>query len=226
MGLHPSQLTLVLNGHRPMRVLQVLEVLEHVGARPARVFELLYPLGGVSEALLREKTPPGERSAGATAWVEVVREAELWRGEPVPPGAAVERLRGILKREIVEAGLTQREVSRRHLRGADALGHALRGDTELTFFHVFAVLEATAQTMGRMFAEVFALVPPSPVEELHLASLLDELEAHHRFLAERLFKKPEQVAPDTGSKRTSLKPQSRSGPGPKSGGRAKARTKR
>lgn len=185
LGYHAGQLTQVLNGHRPMRVKLVLEVLENLGAPPGRTFDLHYPLGGIAEAVLREGSGPAIDPPGTKPLREVV--AELERAREAGPAETVRKLGLLLRRELRTAQVSQREVSRRLGLGEDALGKALRGDSELTFLHVFAVLAATGRSPARIFAELFAPTKSDPMEQLELARRLDDLEAHRFFLAERLL---------------------------------------
>ena len=192
LGYHAGQLTLVLNGHRPMRVRLVLEVLADLGAPPGRVFDVLYPLGGVSEVVLRREAGPGLDLPGTRPWSEVVAEVQRAQG-PVPtPEALVAKLGMLLRRELREARVSQRQVSRHLGLGDDALGKALRGDSELTFLHVFTVLVVTRRSPERIFLELFRPTPEDPMEQIELAHYLDEAEALRTPLAQRLL--PEEKA--------------------------------
>lgn len=192
LGFAPAQLTLILNGRRPMRVRVVFALLEHLGARPIRFFDVAYPLGGVSERLLREEKLAPVDPPGAVPFHELARRLEEEQGGPLTGDQAVEKLGWILRRVLKQAGLSQRQVSRSIGPSKDALGHALRGDTELNFLHIFGVLAATGRTPARLFAELFARDKADPVEKLEQQRFLDDAEALHQFLAARL-KPPEKA---------------------------------
>lgn len=187
LGYHAGQLTQVLNGHRPMRVRLVLEVLEHLGASAGRTFDVLYPLGGIAEAVLREDAGPVIDPPGTKPLRDLVAGLERAEGPGPAPAEMVRKLGLLLRRELRLAQVSQREVSRGLGLGEDALGKALRGDSELTFLHVFAVLDATRRSPARIFAELFAPTKSGPMEQLELGRHLDDLEAHRSFLAKRLL---------------------------------------
>ena len=194
LGFNSQQLTRVLNGRRPMSVKLVFDILEQLGVFPFEFFDLIYPLGGVPEALLRRQLNKEPLVGEPSELTLLLRQLELERGGPLRGGEAAERLRRILRREIEAARVTQRSISRTMGRGADALGHALRGDSELTFLHVFAVIAAIGRSPGRIVAELFTDMPASPTGQMAAGHALDVLEQIHGRLATQW-----SVAPAAGS---------------------------
>lgn len=162
LGWHPSFLTRALRGYRPLRVELVFEVLAKLEAVPFEFFLLVFPFGGNPlESLSGGKTsalddgdvPPLKRT---------LREAYLKMGR-LPPEEYRLRLGELVAREIRRSGFSGAEVSRRLGLGSTALGQALRGKTQLTFFHVLAALRAAQADPGRVLVSLFLADEPDSI---------------------------------------------------------------
>lgn len=167
-----------------MRVTLVFELLEKLRASPVRFFSVRYPLGGEAHAGLREDAKPSIDLPGAMPLTEAARRRADRLGLRLTPAGAAAKLGRLLRREIRASGKTQREISLDLGFGVGALGQALRGNSELTFFHVFGVLAATGRSPARLFAELFAPEPADPMARFELALELDHQEEQFRKAAE------------------------------------------
>ncbi len=184
LGYHHGHLTLVFHGHRPMRVRLVFELLDKLRAAPIRFFKACYPLGGPAHIELRKDAKPSIDLPGAMPLTEAAQRRADRLGLRLTPAGAAEKLGRILRREIRASGKTQREISLDLGLGAGALGQALRGNSELTFLHVFGVLATIGRSPGRLFAELFAPEPGDPMARFELALELDHQEEQFRATAE------------------------------------------
>lgn len=184
LGYHHGHLTLVFHGHRPMRVKLAFELLEKLRAAPIRFFKACYPLGGPAHIELRKDAKPAIDLPGAMPLTEAARRRADRLGLRLTPAGAAAKLGSILRREVRASGKTQREISLELGLGAGALGQALRGNSELTFLHVFAVLAAIGRSPGRLVAELFAPEPADPMARFELALELDHQEEQFRATAE------------------------------------------
>jgi transcriptional regulator with XRE-family HTH domain len=176
LGHHPGYLSRALTGHLDLKVREALELLELLGIDPGEFFPFVFPFGGnPMAALLRAPRPadvPALPDAGA-----LLREALAARGESPPtPAQLTARAGELLRMAIRRAGSSQREVSRALGLSPDALGLALRGNTRLSFHHLFGTLAATGVDPGRFFIELFVAAAEPLAARVSWRQLLDRLE--------------------------------------------------
>ncbi len=175
LGRHPLFLTRCFNGHRPLRVEVVFQVLEHLGTVPYEFFRAVYPFGGNKAGLYQGPGPSAFDLPGMMSLEDAIREQFRKLGVRSPSDYRLE-LGEWLQREIRRRGATVRSISAGLGLGKTALGQALRGETQLNFSHVFGVLEALGADPGRMFLTLFLPDLDSPAANLERENLLAYLE--------------------------------------------------
>jgi transcriptional regulator with XRE-family HTH domain len=139
LGYHPNYLGQVLRGRARLSVRLVLSVLAEAGVAPERFFAELY---GFTDLL---PPAPAAPEPGAAQRLRAEVEAE------------VRRLADALWLKISEAGLSQREVSRRLDVHRDYVNQVLRGNLELKVDHVLSILEVLAVPPEEFFAEHYGV---------------------------------------------------------------------
>lgn len=175
LGWHAAFLTRAFNGHRPLRVEVVFDVLAHLREVPYDFFRLHYPFGGSRAGLYVGGAKSPLDLPGLISLQEAIREQFRKQGVPTSSEYRL-RIGAWLQRELRTRGVSMRSVSQRLGLGPSALGQALRGESQSTFFHVFGALEAIGADPGRMFLAVFLPEPPSPLERLEQEQRLAILE--------------------------------------------------
>lgn len=207
LGFYSGHLARVLNGRRPMRVQLVFEILEKLQLAPPRFFTIVYPLGGVAQRSLVTAAQADAEPDGMAALAETVYRRQVERGEAVTSQNVALRLGEILRRELKLAKCSQRDVSAAAGLSKDALGQALRGNSELTFLHVFAVLKATGHSPARLFAELFMPAPETPADAFDRSLSLDALEPLMKATAEGLLKRrlSAESAPQAPAKKVGVR---------------------
>lgn len=205
LGRAPQYLTRVFAGRLELKMKDVLGALEILGRDPDLFFHRLYP---VSEP------------AGLDAHRRPLRTLDRMARQleaplPVPADDILEKARRILRSWVVGARRTQRAISLELGLSVDALGQALRGNTDLYAWHVFAVLAATGKTADVFFDEACARDERAGLSPRGAVVLSRVLEATLLGLDERLNPKPKAPAePGTVAKKTT-KPAKRQGAKPK-----------
>lgn len=189
LGFHGAFLTRAFRGHRPLRVEVVFRLLASLRELPYEFFDLHYPFAG-------DRLPAGQGPGpldlpGEPTLAELVR-GEYRRTRTLAPGEHRDDLAAWLRRAIRRAKASQKEISLRLGLGPYALGLALRGNSQLTFFHVFGVLDALGFDAGRMFFEVFLPRPASPLQGLRRERQLDAAEGIVRGTEQALAERRER----------------------------------
>lgn len=188
LGFHPAFLTRAFGGQRPLRVEVVFQLLARLRERPYEFFDLHYPFAG--NALPKKKGPSPLDLPGVPTLVELIQR-EYKRLGPRPAAQYRDDLAAWLKRAIRRRKASQKQISIDLGLGQYALGLALRGNSQLTFFVVFGVVEALEIDPGRMFFEVFLPQPASVIQGLRRETQLDAIEGTLRD-TERGFAKRRQ----------------------------------
>jgi len=142
LGYHPNYLGQLLRGRARLTVNLVLRVLAELGVPPERFFAELY---GFADLL---PSPVGSAEEASHP-----RRARL----DLDAGAEVRRLADALWLRLSEAGLSQREVSRRLGAHRDYVNQVLRGNLELKVDHVLAILGVLGVPPEEFFAEHFGV---------------------------------------------------------------------
>lgn len=203
LGWHSAFLARAFNGHRPLRVEVVFQVLAHLGGSPYNFFRLHYPFGGSRAGLYVAGAGSSFDLPGLVTLEDAIRE-QVRREGVLSPSEYRLRMGAWLRREIRGQGASMRSVSLKLGLGPTALGQALRGESQLTFFHVFGALEAIGSDPGRMFLAIFLPEAAAPIERLEQdqrLSILERvvIESEEGFLARRKRlrkgKPPESKAP-------------------------------
>ena len=176
LGWHSTFLTRCFNGHRPLRVEVVFQVLVHLGTVPYEFFRAVYPFGGSKAGLYAAGAGSPFDLPGVMTLEEAIREQFRKVGSASPREYSL-RLGEWLKREIRRGGRTTSSISRSLGLGSTALGQALRGESQLTFFHVLGTIEALEADPGRMLLALFLPEPESPARRLERENLLVLLES-------------------------------------------------
>jgi len=148
---NPDYVYKMLAGYGKLKVEEVCRVLTLVTVVPHEFFFSLYPLGGDLARQLRDSQLGGAVPLPGPDQRLWIRYPQL----PLLSGVAA-RAGEVLRAKIRQAGRTQLELSEElGYCSPHALGLALRGQTALTFGHVFQVLAALACPPDLFFAEVF-----------------------------------------------------------------------
>lgn len=177
LGYEAGYLSRSFTGRVPLRVRVVFRVLERTRAEPSEFFDTHYPLGGPTGRLLRGTAPsvldlPGLPTLEQTLKAERRRRAASSRSPEEHTALVAELLKEVIRR----TGKTQREISRALGMGLDTLGVALRGQTDLSFFHLFGVLDQVGMSPARFFAELFLTADSGSLEAIRFSQLLTSLE--------------------------------------------------
>ncbi len=174
----PSYVSRVFGGRLKLKVREVFELIELAGFHPWKFFDVYFPLGGERYAALRERYRE-ERAdylakapdTGALLLARLQRDLR----HPVDSTEWSNRAGALLREKILAAGRNQRAISRELGLSPVALGLALRGNSRLTFGHVFGVLDRLGMSPARFFVELMSN-EEDPTERLRLAEILDEFE--------------------------------------------------
>lgn len=195
LGRAPQYLTRVFAGRLELKMKDVLGALAFLGLDANDFFRRLYPV---------------PEPAGLSAYRrQLVVLDRLARGleKPALPSTEemLDKARRILRAWIVGAQLTQRQISVELGLSEDALGQALRGNTDLYAWHVFGVLAATGHTPDVFFDEACARDEGLGLSPEQAAVLGRVLEATLVGLHERLTSQSAPKAQEPGKPRTSRK---------------------
>lgn len=167
----PDYLGRVFRSRYPLRVELVFRVLQRLTVLPFPFFDSIFPFGGpvtLESAKARELVElPGE-----TLWAELVRD-QMLDDRPRTLAEYRQRFGDWLRQAIEDRRLTQKVISEALGMGPRALGQALRGNTDLSFFHVFGVLEHIDVAPARFFVEVLSRQPANAAERLGRRRALD-----------------------------------------------------
>lgn len=185
LGQHPAFLSRALSGLRPLRVEIVFELLAKLTVSPFEFFRVVYPFGGNP---LPATGAPELEVPGVKSMEELAREVFRRRGVLSPTEYRL-RLGEWLRAEIPQHDLSIREVSRRLGLGPTALGQALRGSSQLTFFHVLGTLRALGAHPGRPFLALFLPDLEDPIARMEREEVLRALEKVAAVGARELLKK-------------------------------------
>lgn len=192
----PQYLTRVFAGRLELKMKDVLGALEVIGREPEAFFERHFPI----------QEPEG-LAAHRRSIAEIERMARHL-DPPVPPSTAfiLDKARRVLRAWIVGATRTQREISLEVGLSEDALGQALRGNTDLYAWHVFAVLAATHKTADVFFDEICARDESAGLTPEGAAVLGKVLEATLQGLHRRLSAKTSApIEPEAPPKKSTKK---------------------
>jgi transcriptional regulator with XRE-family HTH domain len=159
LGRYPEYVGRALRQREALKVLDLFELLPLTGIHPQRFFEIYFPL--VQPLAGRPNSaPPG--AAELLERLQLLREPAEWSA----------RVAELLRRHIRRCGTTQRAVARALGLPRDSLAQRLRGTSQLTWAHVFGVLENLGMRPGRFFLELVLDERDLPAT-LALAELLD-----------------------------------------------------
>jgi transcriptional regulator with XRE-family HTH domain len=177
LGRYRAYLGRTLRGRAPLKVEDVFRLLAFLKVEPYDFFEGSFPLGG--EALLRLDRA-GRRSFepdGRDRLADMLRREAALRGEaPRSPRRWTERAAKLLRGHLRQAHLSQHEASRRLGLGPKVLGQGLRGETRLTFEHLFGALSVAGVSPGRFFEELFGPGEEEILPGLTYSGLIGQLE--------------------------------------------------
>ncbi len=174
LGFGPDYLGRAFRGRYPLRVELVFEILQRLTVLPFEFFDSVFPFGG-PVTLKAAKTRGVSDLPGEQRWAHYFRD-QLLEQRPRCVGEHAEHFRQWLRHAIEDREQTQRRISEALGRGPTALGQALRGNTELTFFHVFGVLHHLEVSPARFFVEAFGREAGNPAERIRRLRTLDYFE--------------------------------------------------
>ena len=174
----PTYLSLVFRRRLKLKVREAFELIELARLQPWEFFDICFPLGGAGFADLRARYH--EREASELAKLPDTRGLLLAKLRqdprlPVDPAEWAARTGALLREKIAAAGASQRNLSVTLGYSPVALGLALRGNSRLTFLHVFGVLRELGITPARFFTEL-VLQEGELAESLRWSELLDKIE--------------------------------------------------
>lgn len=218
MGYASAYLTRAFGGQLPLRVRTVFEVLARLGTDPHPFFDAHYPLGGEPGRLLGGlATGPSAETRFPAVDEELRLARQLAKRRKRKPHAVARRAGQLLAELIRREGRTQRQISLALGLSETALGQALRGGSELTFFHVFGVLEQLEISPALYFAELFLVADGGErrgLDAVRLSRLLASLERALLALSRNLCER--RPSPPASPRRRG-RPPSRPGPSTASG---------
>lgn len=172
LGRHAKYVSKMVTGEGLLRVEEVCELLERAGFPSGEVLQAVFPVGGAAEMRLRAGAGRGRKRDALP--LEGLRESLRRVSAQRSPGRVVERCRTALRQRIEVSPSSQRELSRTlGMRSPRALGHALWGDTALTFEHVFRLLAVLDMQPATLFFEIFDPQEGDVAEAMTLPELLD-----------------------------------------------------
>lgn len=145
LGYFPDYLYRAFKGHKPLKVRTVFGVLEIARTHPRWFFRRHYSLPKGAP----ERTGDGNAVARLDALIEAARP-------PHTPEEWTELTRLLLRRELPLQGKLQNDVGQALGLSEAALGHVLRGETDVTTDHLFGILEVVGTSPPHFFAELTA----------------------------------------------------------------------
>ncbi len=155
---HPQYLSRAFRGAHPLKVEVAFLLLARCGVDPAAFFEGLYPFGGKgARKLANFRRPTGPAFDEVLSARREVQRRQL-SARNMTPEAWSNRAGRVLRRMLQRRQVSQKGASVALGLGSATLGHALRGNTQLTFEHIFGTLRACGAPMGRFVLEWFG--PP------------------------------------------------------------------
>jgi len=179
LGRHRGHVGRMTRGKAPLRVEEVFALLDVLEIDPPDFFTLYFPLGGEVESRLHLTHPREVRPSGGITLKELRVSARQSQGKPrLSSVGAPLRCGQILNLKLRQRRISQRQVEEELGLGTNALGRALRGETELTFERIFAVLEVIGLRPGRFFVELLGPDPEDLLDELRWVWALDRAEAY------------------------------------------------
>ncbi len=172
----PEYVGRALSGRLDLKVPDLFVLLDGIGLHPMEFFDIYFPLGGEELTEMRwggpePPTDPATRARGNVTFHHAMRQASQHR----EPSEWAVRAGELLRQRIRRAGTTQRAVSVALGLSPDALGHCLRGDSQLPWRHVLGVLAEIRMTPARFFVEL-CFEDKGLAENLRWAELLDRFE--------------------------------------------------
>ncbi|HRC84245.1 MAG TPA: helix-turn-helix transcriptional regulator [Thermoanaerobaculia bacterium] len=175
IGRDASYLSRVLAGSRPLKLEVLFEALRAFGGDPREFFDMSFPLGGDAAYYLRY--PSRSASPALSVLSEAARRAREVSGYyDRTPADHVSKLAQHLRQVLRRERRSQREVSVALGLRRDSLGLALRGNTDLTSFHLLGTLEILEISPARFFTELFTVNASRPVDGLRSAKMVAALE--------------------------------------------------
>lgn len=173
LGFSHDYLGRCLRSRYPLRAILVFRVLRRLTVTPWEFFESVFPFAGTHHLELQAKSRfVFLDMANEQTWADWYRN-HLLDHNPREERDMVRYVGHSLRLAIEGVGATQKDVSEWLGLGPHALGLALRDNTELTFLHVFGVLEYLKIPPGRFFAEIFANEPKNAEQRLKQQTTLD-----------------------------------------------------
>lgn len=190
LGYDPLYLTNVFRGRYRFRVVVLFQVLLAVGDSPFLFLHEEHPFGGPAWPALAGKARDGSEGPAGSRFLETLATRLAAEANAKGPEGYGPRIGELLRYHLRRAGLSQQAASQALGLGPGALGQVLRGYGQLTFTHVFGVLELLPMRPGRFFLEVFLPTPVNPADRAQEADLLDAFgelfaEMSEAFLARR-----------------------------------------
>lgn len=174
LGFGADYLGRAFRGRYPLRVELVFKILKRLTVVPFEFFDSVFPFGG-PVTLKAAKTRGVSDLPGEQRWELYFRE-KLFEQRPRTVAEHAGRFGRWLRHAIEDREQTQKKISESLGMGPTALGQALRGNSELTFFHVFGVLHHLEVSPARFFVEVFGREAASPADRIRRWRTLDYFE--------------------------------------------------
>lgn len=168
LGRTPQYLTAVFSGRLGLKLKDLFGALALFKPHPQTFFDRLDSGQAVASA---------RGSRGHLAKLDELAARMTRPPYRRSPEETTDRAGQVLAAWVVGAGKKQREISRQLGLGNDALGKALRNETELAAWHVFAVLDAIGKEPGLFFEEVLAAEEPGGLTDEEALVLMRVLEA-------------------------------------------------
>lgn len=157
IGRNETYVSRLLAGRLVPRVEEVFQLLVATGTDPEEFFAVFFPLGGAT-AFHFLGGQLGQPSDPSQPWDvrDLMRDwKKRTRWQPPSPREVTRRMGELLRAAIRSKRASQRRISLALGLPQDALGEALRGNSALSFRHVFGVLEAVEVAPTVFFAELF-----------------------------------------------------------------------
>lgn len=159
LGRYPEYVGRALRQREALKVLDFFELLPLASIHPQRFAEIYFPL---VEPL------PGQLPSRPPGAAELLERVQRHRA----PNEWAKRVAELVRRHLRRGGLAQRAAARALGLPQDALAQRLRGTAQLTWAHVFGVLEQLGIRPARFFLELVLDDGDLP-SSLALAELLD-----------------------------------------------------
>lgn len=175
LGRHENYLSRAFCGRLRLKVWDAFAILREVHGSPRQFFSWLYPFGGPAAGVVA-RDPRYQAQADHSLDALLLKQEEKLGHTHRDPADWTARVRALLRDLLRRKKLRQQQASLALGLGPRALGPVLQGQAQLTFEHLFRLLEFAGTPPGRFFFELFGAPEGDAFAQLRWVRYLDSLE--------------------------------------------------